>query len=62
MRANMLPRDPRPEECRCPCHRAPLAVIHVAPCCQVCPRCGRRITSSKLGEHLARHERPGLVP
>lgn len=50
-----------PEECHCPCHRAPLAVRHVAPCCERCPRCGRRIAASMLNAHLARHDRPGVV-
>lgn len=42
------------DECRCACHRSVEAVKHVRPCCEPCPRCGRRIPIGVLSRHLAR--------
>lgn len=28
------------KKCRCPCHRSKV-VVHVKPCCDICPHCGK---------------------
>lgn len=40
------------DACRCPCHKAGGVVVHTAPCCLPCPRCGQMIVSARLGKHL----------
>lgn len=45
--------DNRPEwKCRCPCHKAPLAVVHTVPCCEPCPHCGEAVARGMLNFHL----------
>ena len=48
-------KPPRVDECKCPCHKAPLAVMHPVPCCEPCPVCGGRVPPAHLLAHLARH-------
>jgi cellulose synthase/poly-beta-1,6-N-acetylglucosamine synthase-like glycosyltransferase len=41
-----------------------LAVLHPAPCCVLCPVCGRKVASARLTAHVAGHNRslPGRNP
>src|SRR6478735_5192290 len=53
-----VPTPPPGDACDCICHRAPLAVLHSAPCCVSCPSCGRRVASARLTPHIASHNHP----
>ncbi|HTK50399.1 MAG TPA: hypothetical protein VL308_00860 [Gemmatimonadaceae bacterium] len=53
-----VPTPPPGDACDCICHRAPLAVLHPAPCCVSCPICGRRVAAARLTAHVAAHDRP----
>jgi|GEM_PF-1258408 len=39
-------------ECDCPCHKAPLSLVHPIPCCSPCPHCGKAVANGMLAVHL----------
>jgi len=39
-------------QCNCPCHKAPLSVVHPVPCCEPCPFCGKTVARGQLALHL----------
>ena len=53
-----VPTPPPGDACDCPCHLAPIAVLHRAPCCVPCPICNRDIAAARLTAHIARHNHP----
>lgn len=40
------------EECDCECHTDP-GVMHCAPCCDTCPKCGAHIKFGYYDQHIA---------
>jgi hypothetical protein len=45
------------ETCRCPCHlilKVPVSIVHIAPCCELCPQCHREIVKAYLPAHIER--------
>jgi len=47
--------DPHANEwCFCLCHEGQM--VHVTPCCQTCPDCGKRIMMDFVERHTARHQ------
>lgn len=39
------------DECTCECHQSGVVIVHLAPCCEVCPNCGKRIAMEKWAGH-----------
>jgi hypothetical protein len=52
-----VPTPPPGDACDCPCHSAPLSVLHPVPCCVSCPVCGKQVVSARLTPHVAAHNR-----
>lgn len=49
-----------PFECDCSCHteeaRATVIhTVHIGPCCEPCPHCGKKITIGDLDRHMTEH-------
>lgn len=39
------------DECTCDCHIPGHFAMHIAPCCEVCSKCNKRIAIVKWSEH-----------
>lgn len=50
----MMNTDLDLDECECDCHDG--FKNHIMSCCQMCPRCGKNIILSRLGDHLKEHD------
>jgi len=48
-----------PHECKCQCHQVPDMVIHLAPCCMPCEKCGENIAMDSYEIHLLDCHTPG---
>jgi len=45
-------KDEKVGICQCSCHESFGEVIHVVPCCKICPHCRKRIAQGMQPEHL----------
>ncbi len=41
-----------PDICHCPCHEPGSHTMHFAPCCNVCPKCGKNIHHRAYKRHV----------
>lgn len=47
------------EICDCQCHVEGSGLVHIMPCCYVCPVCKKRITTIYYQLHIDEHRRAG---